>query len=144
VSRARRSCSIDSRATGYYHASMGMLLFVAIIVFGCQARAQAPAADTDSKTTKLAGNSQSGKQLFSKYGCYECHGHQAEGTSAVGPRLAPNPIPLPVFIKYIRKPSGEMPPYTAKVISDVELGDIYTFLQSLPKPPDANSIPALK
>jgi hypothetical protein len=37
-----------------------------------------------------------------------------------------------------------MPPFTAKVTSDADLADIYAFLQSLPHPPKADSIPALK
>jgi hypothetical protein len=37
-----------------------------------------------------------------------------------------------------------MPPYTAKVLSDSELADIYAFLRSVPKPPNAQSIPLLQ
>jgi mono/diheme cytochrome c family protein len=91
-----------------------------------------------------AGNNQNGKKLYISYGCFECHGHQAEGTSVGGPRLGPNPISFPVFSKYIRQPTGQMPPFTAKVTSDADLADIYAFLQSLPQPPKADSIPALK
>src|ERR1700674_229516 len=91
-----------------------------------------------------AGNTQNGKKLFTSYGCFECHGHQAEGTSAGGPRLGPNPISFSAFIKYIRQPTGQMPPFTIKVTSDADLADIYAFLQSLPQPPKPDSIPALK
>jgi ubiquinol-cytochrome c reductase cytochrome c subunit len=61
-----------------------------------------------------------------------------------GPRLGPGPLPLPAILKYVRQPTGQMPPYTSKVISDAELADIYAFLQSLPQPPRPESIPALK
>jgi len=91
-----------------------------------------------------AGNSQNGKKLFTSYGCFECHGNHAEGTSVGGPRLGPNPIPFPAFSKYIRQPTGQMPPFTIKVTSDADLADIYAFLQSLPQPPKVDSIPALK
>jgi mono/diheme cytochrome c family protein len=91
-----------------------------------------------------AGNIQNGKKLYINYGCFECHGRQAEGTSVGGPRLGPNPISFPAFSKYIRQPTGQMPPFTAKVTSDADLSDIYAFLQSLPQPPKADSIPALK
>jgi ubiquinol-cytochrome c reductase cytochrome c subunit len=37
-----------------------------------------------------------------------------------------------------------MPPFTAKVVSDAELADIYAFLRSLPQPPDADTISLLK
>jgi len=61
-----------------------------------------------------------------------------------GPRLGPNPISFPAFIKYVRQPTGQMPPFTIKVTSDADLADIYAFLQSLPQPPKADSLPALK
>jgi mono/diheme cytochrome c family protein len=91
-----------------------------------------------------AGNVQNGKKLYISYGCFECHGRQAEGTSVGGPRLGPNPISFPAFSRYVRQPTGQMPPFTAKVTSDADLADIYAFLQSLPHPPKADSIPALK
>lgn len=83
-----------------------------------------------------------GKQLFSKYGCYECHGTQGQGTTA-GARLAPKPIALAALIAYVRQPKGQMPPYTAKVVSDAELADIRAYLASIPEPPPAKSIPLL-
>jgi mono/diheme cytochrome c family protein len=91
-----------------------------------------------------AGNIQNGKKLFTSYGCFECHGHQAEGTSVGGPRLGPIPMSFPAFIKYVRQPTGQMPPFTIKVTSEADLADIYAFLQSLPQPPKVDSIPALK
>jgi mono/diheme cytochrome c family protein len=90
------------------------------------------------------GKIQNGKKLYLSYGCFECHGRQAEGTSVGGPRLGPNPISFTAFSKYIRQPTGQMPPFTIKVTSDADLGDIYAFLQSLQQPPKADSIPALK
>jgi len=36
-----------------------------------------------------------------------------------------------------------MPPYTAKVVSDQELADIYAFLVTIAPPPAANTIPIL-
>ena len=91
-----------------------------------------------------SGNTQNGKKLFTSYGCFECHGHHAEGTSVGGPRLGPNPISFAAFSRYTRQPTGQMPPFTIKVTSDADLADIYAFLQSLPQPPKADSIPALK
>src|ERR1051325_8877515 len=72
-----------------------------------------------------------GRKLFVKYGCYECHGFEAQGGGSAGPRIGPDPIPLPALIGYVRAPAREMPPYTDKVISDKELGDIYEFLKAL-------------
>jgi hypothetical protein len=36
-----------------------------------------------------------------------------------------------------------MPPYTAKVLSERDLTDIYAFLQALPRLPAVSSIPLL-
>jgi hypothetical protein len=44
----------------------------------------------------------------------------------------------------VRQPTGEMPPYTSKVLSDTGLADVYSFLQSVPRPPEADNIPLLK
>ena len=37
-----------------------------------------------------------------------------------------------------------MPPYTNKVLSDRQLGDIFAFLRSIPEPPSVDSIPLLR
>jgi mono/diheme cytochrome c family protein len=89
-----------------------------------------------------AGNADNGRRLFEDVGCYQCHGHQAQGGSA-GARLAPRPIPFAAFAKYVRQPANQMPPYTAKVLPDSSLADIYAFLESIPQPAPAKSIPLL-
>ena len=91
-----------------------------------------------------AGNAENGKRLFNKIGCYECHGREGQGSTMSGPRIAPDPIPFDALTRYVRKPTGEMPPFTAKVVSDQELADIYAFLQSRPHPPTAKAMPLLK
>ena len=91
-----------------------------------------------------AGNAQNGKRLFASDGCYECHGREAQGSSATGPRLGPRPIAFAAFAKYLRQPTGQMPPYTLKVVPDAEVANIYAFLQSLPQPRALASIPTLK
>lgn len=88
-------------------------------------------------------NAQNGRKLFTSFGCYQCHQREAQGAAATGPRLGPHPIPYANFTKYVRQPTGQMPPYTAKVVKDAELADIYAFLQSLPAPPAAKDIPLL-
>jgi mono/diheme cytochrome c family protein len=90
---------------------------------------------------KPAGNVQNGKKFFESYGCYQCHGHEGQG--GAGARLAPRPIPYERFSKYVRQPADQMPPYTAKVVPDRELADIYAFLESIPAAPPAKSIPLL-
>jgi mono/diheme cytochrome c family protein len=137
--------SLFRRCTGSLVAGLLALIAVALLLIlpGNSARAGTTGpAPQDEKPP--AGNIQSGKKLFTSYGCFECHGYHAEGTSVGGPRLGPNPISFPAFSKYIRQPTGQMPPFTIKVTSDADLADIYAFLQSLPQPPKVDSIPALK
>lgn len=98
-------------------------------------------AQAPESASAPAGNAQNGKKIFESYGCYQCHGHAGQG--GVGARIAPRPIAFAAFSKYVRQPTGEMPPYTAKVVSDQELGDIYAFLRSIPQPPAAKGIPLL-
>ena len=88
------------------------------------------------------GNADNGKKLFTKFGCYECHGYQGQGGGA-GAKLAPKPISATALIAYVRHPSGSMPPYTSKVASDAELADIRAYLASVPAPPPLKSIPLL-
>ena len=94
------------------------------------------------KSAGPAGNTQNGKKIFSSYGCYQCHGFEGQG--GAGARLAPRPIGFAAFSKYVRQPTGEMPPYTSKVVSEQELADIYAFLQSIPPAQSPNNIPLLK
>jgi len=89
-----------------------------------------------------AGSVEAGAALYKKNGCYECHVDNAQG-GPQGPRLGPNPIPMPRFMAYVRNPSGDMPPFTVKVLSEQELASIYAFLQARPVPPPVNSIPLL-
>jgi ubiquinol-cytochrome c reductase cytochrome c subunit len=85
---------------------------------------------------------EAGAALYKRVGCFQCHVNEGQG-GANGPRLGPNPIPLPRFMQYVRKPAGDMPPYSTKVVSDRELADIYAFLQTRRRPPPVNKIPQL-
>lgn len=102
------------------------------------------AASVAAQTTPPTGNAQNGRKLFAADGCYQCHGYEAQGATPTGPRLGPRPIAFVQFSKYVRQPTGQMPPYTSKVVPDTALADIYAFLQSLPSPPSAASIAALR
>jgi mono/diheme cytochrome c family protein len=114
----------------------------AVLVFSAAHARPGTAAQSSKPSAEPAGNAQSGRKLFVKYGCYECHGYEGQGSIATGPRVGPDPLPLQALIAYVRKPAGEMPPYTDKVISDQELTDIHAFLASLPEPP--KNLPLLK
>ena len=113
------------------------VLLLAAIAFPLAAQSTAPSKNAGAPT----GNAQNGKKVFESYGCYQCHDHDGHG--GAGARLAPNPIPFAQFSRYVRRPTGEMPPYTAKVVSDQELADIYAFLAAIPAPPPVKDIPQL-
>ena len=114
------------------------------LFFGANSRPVWSAAQESKPAATPSGNAENGKQLFVKYGCYECHGREGQGSIMTGPRIAPDPLPFDVLLNYVRQPKGEMPPYTAKVISDKDLADIYAYLQSRKEPPTAKAMPLLK
>ena len=111
----------------------------AIVFVASNAWAQSPAS-TPADT--LSGNPENGKRAFMNYYCYACHGTVGQG-GRDGARIAPNPPALSTIERYVRRPTGQMPPYTAKVISDQELADIYAYLRSIPATPSAKTIPLL-
>jgi len=114
-----------------------LALFLGVMPPAAQAQT-APAAPAP------AGNADTGKKLFVSYGCYQCHGYEGQGSSATGPRLAPRPLPFAALSRYVRRPSGQMPPYTEKVLAEADLAHIYAYLQSRPMPRAADTIPILK
>ncbi len=100
-------------------------------------------AQTPAPAAAPAGNADTGRKLFVSIGCYQCHGLEAQGSSATGPRLGPKPIAFAAFTRYVRRPTNQMPPYTEKVVSEADLANIYAFLQSRPAPAPVASIPLL-
>jgi ubiquinol-cytochrome c reductase cytochrome c subunit len=80
-----------------------------------------------------AGSVENGKKVYVKNGCASCHGLEGQGAPTSGPRIGPNPLPVAAFIKYVRAPKNQMPPYTGKVMSDQELTDVRAFLAARPK-----------
>jgi mono/diheme cytochrome c family protein len=96
---------------------------VALILVAVIARAQPPAGDASR-----------GKELYDKkYLCSACHGFS--GQNGVGARLVPMKLTQAAFMAYVRHPHDTptgMPPYTAKVMPDQELADIYAYIKSLP------------
>jgi cytochrome c len=126
--------------------SLSFLLFAASMACApCvtpKQKSQTPAPP--AKESRSAEDADKGKRLYATYGCYECHGYQGQGSTAAGPRIAPASIPRDAFVSYVRQPTGEMPPYTERVISDAELADIRAFLATIPKGPNSSEIPLLK
>jgi ubiquinol-cytochrome c reductase cytochrome c subunit len=112
-----------------------MRVLIAILTFASVLAAQTPAQ------TAPDGNVENGKKLYTERGCFQCHNTLGQGGE--GPRLAPRPIQFAAFTKELRQPRNQMPPYTAKVLSDQEIADIYAFLRTIPQPPAVSTIPLL-
>ena len=134
----------------YFGLGFGLFVIAAAGPLSAGSNPQAePAARTQSAPPQQqnanapAGNAANGRKLFVSFGCYQCHGYEAQGGSA-GPRLAPRPIAYAQFMKYVRHPTNEMPPFTEKIVKDMELNDVYAFLRGQPAPPDLDKIPLLK
>jgi len=92
-----------------------------------------------------AGDAGKGKAAFVKYGCWQCHGFQGQGSAITsnGKVLAPDPLPWEGFSAFVRTSNVAMPPYSEKILPNGDLEDIYAYLSSIPKPKDAKSIPLL-
>ena len=88
------------------------------------------------------GNAENGKRIFMKIGCYECHGTVGQGTLA-GARIGPPRLNLQGVLRYVRRPGGQMPAFTDKVLTDQDLTDIYAYLKSIPEPKPVKDIPLL-
>src|SRR5262245_61271111 len=71
--------------------------------------------------------------LFNKYGCWECHGYTAStGNAAI---LVLTSLNATGFTNYVRNPrTNGMPSYSAKVVPDSEMADIYAFVKSNKRP----------
>lgn len=91
-----------------------------------------------------AGDAKAGLAAFNKYGCYTCHGIMGQGTLRDGPHINATALGYPAVLAQLRGPRYEMPIYTEKVISDQGVADIYAYLSTLPKAPDAKTIKQLQ
>jgi len=91
-----------------------------------------------------AGDAKTGLANFQKYGCYTCHGIVGQGTLRDGPHINAAAIGFPALLAQLRTPRYEMPAYTEVQISDRSVADIYAYLTTLPKAPDAKTIGALQ
>jgi mono/diheme cytochrome c family protein len=92
----------------------------------------------------LAADAARGKIFFTqKYGCYQCHGTEGQGSQVTGPKLAPDPLPYDALSAFIRTSSRNMPPFREAILPNADLEDIYAYLKSIPAAKDWKSIPLL-
>ena len=101
---------------------MKAIVFITVLLAGVAAFAQQGTP---------AGNVDNGKRLFVRNGCWECHGYAGQG-GRDGARLADTALSGAQLTRYVRKPTGAMPAYVDKVMSDQELADVWAYLKSLP------------
>jgi mono/diheme cytochrome c family protein len=115
---------------------MKKLLFLTLFVFAGSAGAQTP-----------TGDAKKGKDVYVKFGCFGCHDYSGQGGNgaATGPRLIGLSMPQPAFIAFLRSPSRpqNMPPYTAKVMTDAQAADLYAYIKTFQPSPAAKDIPLL-
>jgi len=92
-----------------------------------------------------AGDAVKGKANFQKYGCWQCHGFEGQGSAvtSLGKVLAPDPLPWETFSAFVRSTNRAMPPFSETILPNGELEDIYAYLQSVPKTADYKTIPLL-
>src|SRR5947208_3263057 len=102
----------------------------------------APVAASAQSATG-SGNAEKGKQIFMKQNCYYCHGTAGQG-GRDGARIAQTALNLQGLMRYVRRPTGGMPAFTEKILSDRELTDIYAYLKSLPAAKATKDIPLLE
>jgi mono/diheme cytochrome c family protein len=113
-----------------------LLIPLAIIFAGiCRGQSKNP--------EDLVGNAESGKAIFMKNACYQCHGTMGQGGIA-GARLMQTRLSQAGFIGFVRNPppSG-MPQFRAKIMPDQELADVYAYIKSIPEPKPVKDIPLL-
>ena len=82
-------------------------------------------------------------EAFQNAGCWSCHGYRGQG-GREGPKIAHIAMDYGAFELWVRTTSGDMPPYTARILPDPELRIIYDYLQNIPEPPTPDSIPLLQ
>ena len=92
-----------------------------------------------------AASVDNGKTAFVAHGCWQCHGFEGQGsvTTSAGRVIADTQLPADAFAAYVRQPSGAMPPFSAAILSDADLADIYAYLEARPKPKPSKDIPLL-
>src|SRR3954447_8658108 len=115
---------------GIVSRKIGLVALVACLVFASGAA--------------VAADATKGKQNFMKYGCWQCHGTQGQGSPVSGPKLAPGPLPLEAMSAFIRNSRRAMPPYKEDVLPAADLADIHAYLASIPPAADFRTIDLLK
>ena len=94
-------------------------------------------------TQALAADDETPREVFERVGCWSCHGYEGQG-GRHGPAIARAPNNYEAFSAFVRTTSGDMPPFTERVVSDQDLRAVHSYLQSLPEPPPTSDLSLLQ
>jgi mono/diheme cytochrome c family protein len=112
------------------------------VIFGMLAPAAAMSLLVVSAVAQQ-GDAKRGQKMFVDYSCYACHGFS--GQNGPGKRLVPMKMAAVAFTAYVRMPgTNQMPSYSAKVLTDAQLADIWAYIKTLPDSPEAKDIPLVQ
>ncbi len=85
-----------------------------------------------------------GETLYMQHQCYSCHGTQGQGGERnAGPKIFPNPTPYVAFELQMRTPRNLMPRYPVQNINDVQLKDLYAYVENMKPSSGSSQIPLL-
>ena len=86
-----------------------------------------------------------GETLYMQHQCYSCHGTQGQGGERnAGPKIFPNPTPYVAFELQMRTPRNLMPRYSVQNINDVQLKDLYAYVENMKPSSAVSQIPLLQ
>ena len=114
-----------------------------IVIMTTLAATLALAQERGQNPNLPAADAKRGETNYAKFGCWECHGYT--GQTGNGARLATTALNANGFVNYIRNPrTNKMPLYSAKVVSDQDAADLFAYIKTFKKPPEAKDIPLLQ
>jgi mono/diheme cytochrome c family protein len=105
--------------------------------------ASAEPAATETPALPSTPDPAVGERLWQEKPCKGCHGDMAEG--GIGPRLAGTTLNFDEVLLRVRTGKAPMPAFSEQEISDLELQQIYAWLESLTPPtavPEPTDTPA--
>ena len=137
----RTNSEASKRIRRWFLVAISASALAAFLLQGATSHAQAQAP------APAPGDAKAGATVFMTVGCYTCHGTVGQG--GVGPRLAPNPLPMAAFANFVRNGTpgwsllGGMPAFSTAVLSEKDLANLRAYLASVPAPPPPKDIPLL-
>ena len=88
-----------------------------------------PEPVAEAEAVPSLGDPARGQVIFFANACNVCHGDQGEG--GIGPTIAATALTLDEVILQYREPREAMPPFSEAAVPDLDVADVYAWLQSL-------------